>query len=439
MILQSWAEQLLKASCLPEMIDRHALDTAAAFLAGVRTREGQALSELYGERVDISERVAAAAAIARLSECDDIHLPSCVTPGSVVIPVALGLGVSGTRDAFNRAVAAGYAAGLRLGIAMGGPKALAGGVWPTLAAAPLMAAVTASCLRGHDRDQLAHAMALALSGTNGRLGRPMGEPSGRWFLIGEAVLRGIRASEAAGKGFRGDLMLVSSPWLTAQAGHEDVDIGAFDSSAPAPSISEVGFKPFPIARQGANAVAAFQHLLSEGLDPQRIKTIEVFVPAMNAALLNRPALDDDRLSRLSNIGLQLACAAFAPDRLYDLARAVQLTAPLLSFAQRVTLTQASDLQAYLPQRWAARVVVNTDSERLEETVVSAPFDHDAPNLTQVLRDKWRRLLLPQDMRDFFENSVYGMASEGRAVLWQRIEACVSMAFERRREQGPVKG
>jgi len=438
-VILQWAERLLKASCSPDVIDLHAMDTVAALLAGVRTKEGRALSDLYGAKADISERVAAAAAIARLSECDDIHLPSCVTPGAIVIPIALALGANRDNEEFNRAVAAGYAAGLRLGMAIGGAKALAAGVWPTLLAAPLMAAVTASCLSSHDRDQLAHTMALALSGANGRLGRPAGEPSGRWFLLGDAVLKGLRASNAAGQGFRADLMLLSKPWLTAQAGHDDVDIGAWDSSAAAPSISDVGYKPFPIARQGANAVVAFQHLLSEGLDPQRIRTVEVFVPSMNAALLNRPVLDNDRLSRLSNVGFQLACAALAPEMLYDVERTSRPAAPLVDFARRVTVTQASELEAHLPHRWAARVVVNTDSERLEKTVVAAAFDHDAPNLAQLLRDKWRRLLPQQDAPDLLEIGVRATSSEGRVILWQRIEACVSMEAQRRCEPEPTKG
>ncbi len=436
MILQSWAEQFASASCSPDVIELHVMDTVAAFLAAARAREGRALVELFGARADISAHIAAAAAIARLSECDDIHLPSCVTPGAVVIPIALALGAGGSVEGFNRAIAAGYAAGLRLGVGIGGAKALAGGVWPTLVAAPLMATVTASCFRGHDRDQLAHAMALALSGVNGRLGRPMGEPSGRWFLLAENVLRGLRASEAAGQGFHGDLTLVSKSWLTAQAGHDAVDMDALDSSSP--SMSDVGFKPFPIARQGANAVAAFQLLLAKGIDPHRIKQIEVFVPATNVALLNRPVLDDDRLSRLSNIGFQLACAALAPAMLYDVERSAQPAAPLMEFAGRVTVTQASDLDAHLPHHWAARVVVNTDSGRLEETMTVTPFDHDAPCLAQVLRDKWRRLL-PRDASDFLESGHSAVSSEGRARLWQRIEACVSMAAVRKRGPEPIKG
>src|SRR6059058_6606008 len=85
------------------------------------------------------------------------------SPGSVVIPVALAFAGNRGEDDFHGAISAGYAAGMRLGMGIGGARALAGGVWPTLLAAPLMAAVTASCLSFHDPDRLAHAMALAIS------------------------------------------------------------------------------------------------------------------------------------------------------------------------------------------------------------------------------------------------------------------------------------
>jgi 2-methylcitrate dehydratase PrpD len=437
-MLPSWAEDLLHASWSPDVIDLHVKDTLAAFVAGTETREGKALAALYGPRADRSELAAAASAIARLSECDDIHLASCVTPGSVVIPVALAFaGKAGEQD-FNRAVAAGYAAGIRLGIGIGGANALSGGVWPTLLAAPLMGAVTASCLSGHDTDQLAHAMALALSGASGRLGRPAGMPSGRWFALAEAVSKGIRASVAAGHGFRGDLTLPSEPWLTAQAGHDKIDWAAFESPTRTASIADVGYKPFPIARQGASAVTAFQRLLSHGLDSRRIDTIEVFVPAMNVALLSRPVAEGDRLSRLSNMGYQLACAALAPDMLYDVERRERPDVPLMEFARRVSVISAADMDAHLPNRWPARVVVNAGPDRLEERVMEMLFDHDASDIAQKLNDKWRRLL-PEDAGDFFDDAAPRSASKRHAVLWQIIERHVSMAAQSRHEPKPAQG
>ena len=438
MILQSWAERLLHAPWSPDVIDLHVRDTLAAFLAGGATGDGQALSALCGARADRTELAAAASAIARLSECDDIHLPSCVTPGSVVIPVALAFTGKNNEDDFNRAVAAGYASGIRLGLGIGGAKALAGGVWPTLLAAPLMAAVTASCLSGHDSGQLAHAMALALSGTNGRLGRPTGAPSGRWFLLAQAVSKGIRASVAAGQGFRGDLTLPSKSWLAAQAGHDEIDIAALESDTRAASIFDVGYKPFPIARQGANAVTAFQRLLSQGLDSRRIETIQIFVPAMNVALLSRPVAEGDRLSRLSNMGYQLACSALVPEMLYDVERRERTDIPLMEFAQRVSVISAPDMDAHLPDHWPARVVVNAGQHRLEETVIDASFDHDAPGLAEKLNDKWRRLL-SKDAADFFDDAAQRKGSERRAVLWQMIERHVSMAAQSKREPKPAQG
>jgi 2-methylcitrate dehydratase PrpD len=438
MMLRSWAERLMQATCAPEMMTLHVRDTLAAFLAGSATDEGRALSSFYGRNGDATGYAAGAAAIARASECDDIHLPSCVTPGAVVVPVALAFANNRSDADFARAIAAGYAAGLALGAGIGGAKALAASVWPTLLAAPLMAAVTASCLAGHDSERLGHALALALAGASGRLGRPAGTPSGRWFSFAEAVAKGIRASAAADAGFRGDLALVSEPWLAAQAGHADTDLAIFETPPSPPSIAGVGFKPFGIARQGANAVAAFQRVLTSGIDPHRIDTIEISVPPIHAGLLTRPIQAGDRLSRLSNLAYQCACAALAPDVLYDVERRERPDIPLAEFAARVSVSPAKELEAHLPARWAARVTVTASGHRWEETMVAAPFDHDAPRIARLLGEKWRRLLPSRDAGDFFALGENGGAPE-RAVLWKMIRGRVSMAAGSGRDPEPDQG
>ena len=402
MILHWWAERLLHVPGPPDVIDLHVKDVVAAFLTGLRTADGRAIA---GRHIQISDRIeqaAAVAAIARASECDDIDLASCVTPGAVVIPIALAFAGSSNASEINRAVAAGYAAGLRLGAAIGGARALARGVWPTLFAAPVMAAVTASVLARSDSERLAHAIALALAGTDGRVG----DPTGRWTLLANATLRGLRAADAAAHGARGDLNFLPE--------------GADLEAAADASIVTVGFKPFPIARQGANAVVAFQQLLSKGIEPARIDAVEVFVPAINLDLLNRPVSQSDRLSRLCNLGLQLAAAALAPELLYDPERAVPPNDPLVEFAGRVSVARDRDLEAHWPDRWGARVAIRVGGERLEETVVQAPFDYDGRDLSRLLTDKWRHLLPPKDAHLFFEQ---------RATLWSEIERRVSTPAE----------
>ena len=394
MILHWWAERLLHVPGPPDVIDLHVKDTVAAFLTGLRTSDGRAIAGRHTQISERTERAAAVAAIARLSECDDIDLASCVTPGAVVIPVALAFAGGADASDFNRAVSAGYAAGLRLGAAVGGARALASGVWPTLFAAPAMAAVTAAVLAQNDSERLAHAIALALAGADGRVG----DSGERWMRLADAVLRGLRAADAAARGARGDLALLP----------DGIDLEA----AADASIETVGFKPFPIARQGANAVVAFQLLLSKGIDPTRIESVEVFVPEVNLALLNRPVSQTDRLSRLCNLGLQLAASALAPDLLYDPERTIPSDGLLLEFVSRVSVTAANNLEAGWPDRWPARVIVHSGGERLEETVIRAPFDHDGRDLPQLLTDKWRRLLPAQGL---------SLLSEQRATLWQRIE------------------
>src|SRR5207237_5133485 len=86
--LTSLSEALLQDRPIPPARLRIA-DALAAFLVGLNTDDGNALARLHGAQRDALADVPALCAITRLSECDDIELASCVTPGSVVIPVAL--------------------------------------------------------------------------------------------------------------------------------------------------------------------------------------------------------------------------------------------------------------------------------------------------------------------------------------------------------------
>jgi 2-methylcitrate dehydratase PrpD len=371
MTLRGWADILRRASAPADIVGLHVKDTLAAFLVGSRTSEGRGLARSCRAGADRADVAALVSAIARLSECDDIHLASCITPGAVVIPTALAFADNTGAQQFNRAVAAGYAAGLALGTGIGGARALTRGVWPTLFAAPVMAAVTASCMRGYDSERLARVIASPVE----RTGSPQGTT--RWVLLAQAIAKGIRASDATD---------AASPSL------DGIDMRVFES---APSLSETGFKPFPIARQGACAVAAFQRILAKGVDATRIDSIDVFVPDVHMALVTRPLAEGDRLTRLCNMGFQLSCAALAPESLYDPERAA--SPALVEFAARVTVLVATDLETDLPSRWPARVVVKAGAQRFEETVVNAPFDHDAVDLRQLLAGKWRRLCVEEEL------------------------------------------
>src|ERR1700761_5440610 len=83
-----------KASALPaaqrERLRLHVADTVVAALAGASIPEGKALHSL-GDDTTLAGRIGRQAAATRLTEIDDIHLPSCVTPSAGVVPLAFVL------------------------------------------------------------------------------------------------------------------------------------------------------------------------------------------------------------------------------------------------------------------------------------------------------------------------------------------------------------
>ena len=118
----------------------HTLDTLAAWAAGARTREGEALASLLGNAGDTGSAIALHCAIARLSEVDDIHLASMTTPGAIVVPAAFVIASTLPDQVLPRmadAIVAGYEAMIRLGLAIDGPTVLYRGIWPTYFSAPV--------------------------------------------------------------------------------------------------------------------------------------------------------------------------------------------------------------------------------------------------------------------------------------------------------------
>lgn len=343
-----------------------AADALLCLHAGARAPEGEALRGFYQPVVGSPQLVAAtAAATIRMTEWDDIHVTSCVTAGAIAVPVALAFASSD--ENVVEAVCAGYAIGIGLGNAIGGVRALPD-TWPGLLASSAVAAVTAATALGLSLEQRAHALVMALAGASGRNGRPLGFPSARWLSIGEASLKGVRAAHAAAHGYKGDLDLLAEHWLKAQ-NPEATGWGPLDPM----SIASSGLKPFVAARQGMNAIVAFERLLQQGLHLDEIREIQVALPPEAVPVLARPLHLEDRLSRIAHLGLQFAQLAFDPASTADVRRDGPIGEPLLAFASLVRISADARL-AQLSSEWPARVRVLYRGEWLEETFVSEPSD-----------------------------------------------------------------
>jgi 2-methylcitrate dehydratase PrpD len=404
------------ASALPEAqrerLRLHVADTAIATLAGVSIPEGKSLRVLTDSSA-LPARIAQLAAATRLTEIDDIHLPSCVTPSAGVVPIALMLAAETQNfdtGEIASAIWAGTEIATRLGLAVNGPQILYRGIWPTYLVAPVAAAATAARLMGLNEARTGHALSLAVMLMAGGVGRIHGAPSGRWFLYANAVAGGVAAVQAARADFRGDPEMLDKTWLSDTHGIA-LDQGPLTENLGASSIyTELSLKPFCSAKQAIAAVNAFQALLGRGIRPDDISKVVVRVPPSYAGMISTRAEAGARISTIVSVAHQLGLAALTPEALYDIDRsAPKIDAAVAQFAAKVEVAADPNLLPFYPQHWPAEVEVTVGGEVLRQRVVEAAGDPEHPLDANDVTDKGHRVLDP-------------LVGRARATEWLKLGA-----------------
>jgi 2-methylcitrate dehydratase PrpD len=403
---------------------RHIVDTVVAAAAGAHTGEARSLAALLGART-FPEIIGLRAATIRLSEIDDIHLPSCTTPSAAAVAVALSLAARGERfdpTQVASAIWAGTEVMTRMGQAVRGPDILYRGVWPSCLAAPLAVAATAARMGGFDGSQTADALSLALMMSTRGTGRPHGSPSARWVMFAVAVAAGLTAVEAVRAGYRGD------PGLLDGNGFEDtsfektwgfaLDRDQLTSASVAHSVyPALSLKPFCSAKQSIAAVEALRTILASGIGPGSIAAVRVRVPPAYSAMVGLKAQDQVRTTTLVSAARQLALLTFDPSRLYDVDRSapiadLAITKAILGFEAKVEVVADAALAQYYPHDWPAEVeVVGTDGSTRRELVIAAPGDPGRPLDQAAVDEKAHRLLDRLIGRDGAANLI-GIARRG---------------------------
>lgn len=364
-------------------------DALGALVAGSTTAEGRAIAaSLRGWESEPAADVVRQVATLRMTELDDIHMPTCTTPGSVVVPVAVTLATAlgAGPDDYRRAVAVGYEAMTRLGGAICGARVVYRGVWPTYFCAPFAAAAVAGTLLGLDAPRLAGALGIALTRATGLTSGIAGAPLARWLTVGDAARAGCSAAFAARDGFIAEVDLDR---IGGGAGIE-FDVAALLADSP-PAIETVSVKPFPAAKQSLAAVEAVLALRG-GSGGDVAGRIVVRVPEAYARMIAAPPLADSRLSRVSSAPWNVALALVAPESLHDVERARPLDDPSLArVAAGVEVVADEGLSRLYPARWPARV----DLGGRTETVLDATGDPSCGNGLDAIDAKWRER--PEDL------------------------------------------
>ena len=384
---------------LRDKVARHLFDTIGAILAGLPLQESTALAAALTElnesatpglhgplgagglRGPLGPTILHLSAAARCTEVDDIHLASCITPSAIIVPVALVTAAHRPQTSGADVIAAclaGYEAIIRLGLAIDGPGILYQGLWPTYLCAGIGSAATASALLGLTTGQTAQALAIASAMAGGANARS-DSPCAKWLMAGQAAQSGVLAAIAAKRGFLGDLGLLGERWgkLFGVTLDQDILIQAPKDRRQAESLA---MKPYCGARQMMAALAAFQSLIERpDCAPESLGEIIVEVPNSYLAMIDRKTLPVSRQESFADLRYQFALAAFAPDRLLDVAREMlPIDSRFPTLAGKITICHGADLDQHYPQHWPARVTVtDQDGARHCTEIVDAPGD--APN------------------------------------------------------------
>ena len=385
---------------------QHVIDATGAWLAGMGTAEGRALID-YRRAIETDEHGAdpASAALmthcglARLSEIDDIHLAAMTTAGGLVVPAALTLAAAmGKPDPARlaRAIAGGYDAMVRLGLALRGPTILYRGIWPTYFGAAFGVAAVATRLIGLDERQSAHALALALTLASPGVGHHNAPTTTRWLAIGLAARNGLSAARAARAGFTSDLNLLDGNFLASVYDIKPA-VGELTRGLDQNFVlMDVSFKPWCAARQTMAATQALKDIVARGVTPQDIVEIEAGVLPPHHGMLDHGVKAGDRASHLTSLPYQMALAVLTPDAAFDVAQSpATVSEPLTELMGKITVTQNERLLARYPKVWPAHVRVATKTGAVHELEVEyVPGDIRRPMADTEIKDKFRRFVAP---------------------------------------------
>ena len=361
-----------------ESAKMHLLDTLGAMLAGVRTPEGAAIGRFlarfkarpgipvigYNIQTPLLPAIIAQCSATRSTEIDDIHLESCTTPGSVVIPTALSMASGGyisSSEELLVAITVGYEFLIRVGLAVGGERVLYRGVWPTYLAATAGSVAVAARALGLVNQQATSAISMALAMSAGTSIHSKDTVTSRWLTIGVAAQNGVIAALSAQEGFTADdlpLDRLSGRICGLQLSKEALT----DNLKQRYLIDQTGMKPYPVARQALPAIEGFRDIIgTDHVNPESIQEIIVWVPGNFMSIIDKPQMPDNRLQTISSVQYQIALAAFDPDGLFDIRREqVNCDTRVRNLMNKVQVKPSRELERSYPSVWGARVEVKTE-------------------------------------------------------------------------------
>lgn len=386
--------------------------------AALRAASAHPVSDAFGSTtIGLSQRstpqlaVFANAVLGQSTLAEDVHVPSLVHPGSIVIPAALAAAeqVGASTDLLLRAVVVGYDVVAAIGAAMKTPEFARRGLRPSGIFGPFGSAAAVSVLLGHDHPTALNALAIA-----GNLGAGTREwatagSTDIYVQNGTAAWNGYFAAVLAGQGMTGPATLLEGPAGLGAAVSGPVDWSGFTRLQDRPAaVHDVEFKRFP-ACSGVQAVLelALRTARENVVSPEAVRAVTVHThhhgktnPGCDSvgpwSSIGQAQMSNQLGVAMTMLGSSLLVTDYA--RMYD-------QEPVLALARRIRVVEDPALTAAYPGRSGARIVV----ELTDGSIIERALDRAVP-------------LSTAEVDDFVERAIATSLSDSRraSLLWDAL-------------------
>jgi 2-methylcitrate dehydratase PrpD len=327
-------------------------------------------------------------------ELDDTHDASMSHPGAVVIPAALAVAaqLGSSADDTLAAIACGYEAMARVGMAANAARVIHDGHHPTALFGPFGAAAAAARLMGLDEQGLARAWGHALSLAGGSM-QFSDEPEGttvKRLHAGYGAHNGVLAAELAARSISAPARALDGKYgfMALYSKSPRMEELAVPRGAPL-QIHVVSFKPYSCCRLFHSLIDGLREVSDNfELRPESIKRIAVRGPGVLADqhMMRRPT--SVMAAQYSLPFVVGATLVYGPHH-YDSYREDKLSdAGILSLADRVECEADADIEAHYPAQMGTAVeITRADGTRRSATVMNSRGTAANPLSTEALYAK----------------------------------------------------
>lgn len=332
-------------------------------------------------------------------ELDDTHDASMSHPGAVVIPAALAVAAETSKSGQDvlAAIAAGYEAMARIGIAVRAERIIATGFHPTAVLGVFGAAVAAGKLLDFDSNQISCAWghALSLSAGSMQFSQEITGAEVKRLHAGYAARNGVLAAQMALAGVDAPRRSLDGKYgFLALYGHDAMP-GELNRMGPnGLAIHDVSIKPYACCRLLHSMIDGLRTTTNQfSSTPEEITSITVRGPRklVEQHMVRRPQTPmAAQYSLPYTVGATLA---YGPER-FDAFESSNLSDPrILAWADRVLVESDDALEASYPAHFGTEVeIAFHDGSCRTERVLDSIGTPANPMSIERLRLKARALI-----------------------------------------------